>query len=369
MSIFKSLFKFFIYILSLLVLSMLIFEIVLRNSTNWLPLHSINYLSPTVVSEIAKKRAQINEEYTFDLNGERVSTSIYHYQPFQKRNLYPHFIVDENGFRNSIYYQEDVDTILLGSSIVLSQEAKKDLGDLYRQDGISALNLAMGGYTLQNSRDAYRKYVIDKNIDHKNVIINLFVGADIASTQSYPKEISVPTGVGKENLPWVINLLNGSIKSYKEQILENIRNIKNQHKISLPYSNIRINYLWWPPEPRDVDPDSVIQWGLLESTINQIINLANSANATVTLVVVPSPASVYAVKFYPEFTIWLDNHNMILDKLRKIFVNINIIDPNNEFAKAIEDEFLYVAESEAHLNTYGVKVLYDAIKSNIEILP
>jgi hypothetical protein len=75
------------------------------------------------------------------------------------------------------------------------------------------------------------------------------------------------------------------------------------------------------------------------------------------------------IKFYPEFTNWLDNHNMILDKLRKIFVNINIIDPNNEFAKAIEDEFLYVAESEAHLNTYGVEVLYDAIKSNIEILP
>ena len=54
----------------------------------------------------------------------------------------------------------------------------------------------MGGYAPQHYRDTYKKYVIDKNIKHKNVIINIFVGNDFSDASYYPWELEPPKPVG-----------------------------------------------------------------------------------------------------------------------------------------------------------------------------
>ena len=122
-------------------------ELIIHNAVNWLPEDMIMYLSPSAAEEIYKKRGQIQDEELLT----------FHYQPFQKMNLYPHIKIDENGYRNSINRQTKVDTVLLGDSIIFSKNSKVDLGDLFRKNGRSALNLAIAGYAPQHYRDAYQK--------------------------------------------------------------------------------------------------------------------------------------------------------------------------------------------------------------------
>ena len=331
-----------------LIITLLISEIVLRNSINWIPEDLIEYLSSSAISKVTKERGQIQED----------GTPIYHYKPFQKINWYPYIKIDESGYRNSIYKQNKVETVLLGDSIIFAKASENDLGDLFRKEGKSALNLGMGGYSPQHYRDVYKKYVIEKNVQHKNVIVSIFVGNDFDESVKYPWILSPPTAKGNQYFPWIINLMFGAVdlyrqgRYYKEEI---------KYKISLPYGEIGINYLWWPPVPSDE------RWSKVDSALNDIVKMASKANAKVSFVIIPSPASVYGVQVYPEFSLHLDRHNKIVDEFRKRFKNINIIDPNNKLAKKIEKKFLYTSESDAHFNTYGIEVFFDIINSELEL--
>ena len=95
----------------------------------------------------------------------------------------------------------------------------------------------------------------------------------------------------------------------------------------------------------------------------KIINMAKTANANVSFVIVPSPASVYGARFNPDFISDLNSHNDIVDDFKRKFKDVNIIDPTSKLATEIEKQFLYVADRDAHFNTFGTKVLYQIIKN------
>lgn len=325
--------------------SLLLSELIILNAKNWIPEDLIRYLSPNAVIKIYQERSQIQD----------ADLPIIHYRPFQKLNLYPYLKIDENGFRNSIYNQTEVDTVLLGDSLLFARRSKIDLGDLFRRDGKSALNFGMGGNAPQDYRDTYKKYVIGNNVQHKNVIVIFFPGNDFRDSRHYPRELSPPIAKGKWYFPWTINLIIGAIDISKGLVLEN--NLIKNHRISLPYKTIGANYLWWTPEPSDE------QWDLTEKALDEIINMAKTANANVSFVIVPSPASVYGARLHPDFISDLNSHNDIVDDFKRKFKDINIIDPTSKLATEIEKQFLYVADRDAHFNTFGTKVLYQIIKN------
>ena len=332
-------------------ITLLLSEIVVRNAINWIPADLIPYLSPQAALQVDKERGQIQDE----------GSSIYHYQPFQKMNWYPHLKIDENGYRNSVNRQAKVDTVLLGDSLIIARRSKVDLGDLFREKNRSVLNLSMGGYAPQHYLDTYKKYVIDKKIQHKNVIVSIFVGNDFSDSDRYPWDLSPTIGKGNPNYPWIINLISGVTDLFGVIGNYNIGIIESKHRISLPYKEIGIRYLWWTPIPSDN------QWNKVEESFGEILKMAKGANAKVSFVIIPSPSSVYGVKLHPDFSVYVDNHNKIVKEFRKRFKNINIIDINKELASEIEKEFLYVAESDAHFNTHGTKTFFNIILEKLDL--
>ena len=128
--------------------------------------------------------------------------------------------IDENGYRNSAINQTEVDIVILGDSITFAKDSKVEIGDLFREEGLSALNLGMSGYGPQYYRDVYKKYVIEKGIKHKNVIVNIFVGNDFSDAVRYPS-FKFPTSKGKAYYPWIINLM---IQNYIKIFLFSLEN-------------------------------------------------------------------------------------------------------------------------------------------------
>ncbi len=326
-------------------------EIIVRNSYNWIPENLIEYLSPGAQSKVIKERGQIQDD----------DTPIYHYQPFQKLNYYPHIKIDENGFRNSVFNQKEVDTILLGDSLIFARDSKNDLGDLFRSKGISSLNLSIGGYSPQHYRDTYKKYVFEKDIKHKNVIINIFVGNDFSDASRYPWKLEPTKSKGNKYFPWIINLIIGSVEIYGKSKYYYMDIVESIHRITLPYKEIGIRYLWWTPKPSEEE------WNKTESAIKEIVRMAGKANSKVTIVIIPSPASVYGLKLHKDFSPHVESHEKIVNRLRKTFNQINIIDINDRLAEEIEKKFLYSGESDAHFNSYGTEFFFNIIKSELNI--
>ena len=339
-----------VYFVYLVIVTLLGSEIVVRNAPNWIPDDLVGYLSQDAMLSVFNERGRIQDK----------EPPVYHYRPFQKLNWNPHIALDENGYRNSVPNQTEVDTVLLGDSIVFAQRSEIDLGDLFREKGLTALNLAMGGYSPQHYRDVYKKYVIDKDVKHYNVIVNIFVGNDFADSIRYPWDIT-PTGLGKSYYPWVVNLIIGAFDFSKADYVYNVKLKESKHQVSLPYKEIGIGYIWWTPKPSDS------QWNKTDEALNEILQLANQAGAKVSFVIVPSPASVYGVKLHPSFSPYVEYHNNIVNNFKTKYGNIDIVDPNSQLAVEIEKKFLYVADSDCHFNTYGTKVYFDIISNALNI--
>lgn len=336
------------YIFYVLIVVLVLSEMLVRSAINWIPDDLIGGLSQSAMIQVYNERGQVQEE----------DSPIYHYKPFQKMNWHPHINIDENGYRNSIYNQTEVDTILLGDSLIFAKKSEVDLGDLFRAKGKSALNLAIGGYAPQHYRDVYKKYVIDKNIQHKNVIVSIFVGNDFNDSTHYPWELS-PTAKGNQYYPWIVNLIIEAVSLYGTVKNYNIGITESKHRISLPYKEIGIRYLWWTPVP------SSKEWNNVDSALGDILEMADQVNAKVSFVIIPSPSSVYGLQLYPDFSVYVDKHNKIVNEFRKRFKNINVIDINNELSTEIKKRFLYTDESDAHFNTYGTKIFFKIISKKI----
>jgi hypothetical protein len=342
--------KIIVYLIYLVVITILLSEMVVRSAKNWIPAAFVEYLSPDAMLKVYNETGMVQDKNSY----------IYHHRPFQKLNWFPHVMIDENGFRNSIFNQTEVDTVLLGDSLIFAGDSKVDLGDIFREHGKSTLNLAMDGYAPQHYRDVYKKYVISKGIQHKNVIVNIFVGNDFNDSIRYPWNISLEAK-GKTYFPWTINLIIGAVDLYKNAKAYNIDIKESKHRISLPYKEIGIRYLWFTGDPDDN------QWNETEKVLDDILKLARQAGAKVSFVIIPSPASVYGIRLHDDFSLYVDSYNYIVNKFKSKYKNINIIDTNKQLAKEIEKKFLYIAESDCHFNTYGTRVFFDIINQTFKI--
>lgn len=335
--------KIFGFIFYLIISSMFIIEVTIRAFPALIPGHTIEYLSENAFSNLLKSRGRQQEE------GE----AIYRYRAYQRFLYNPEIIIDELGFRNSVFEQQKVDTVLLGDSIVFGKGSETDLGDLFRQDGISALNLSMSGYAPQHYRDVYKRFIIDRDIQHREVLVTLFVGNDFSDSMRYPWKLEGnPQGVAY--FPWVLNLIIGSIKNYPASRSYDKELKSSKNVVELPYKEIRTRYLWWPPEITEQQH----QFQRTLKALAEINELALSQNSRVSIVIMPSPASVYGYKHHTSFKRFYDRHKTIVALFKKNLPEATILDPTDFLAKAIEKEFLYIAESDCHFNSVGMKQYY-----------
>ena len=65
-----------IYFFYLLIITLIGSEIIIRNSSKWIPDELVEYLSPKALESIISDRGQIEDK----------NPPVYHYRPFQKLN-------------------------------------------------------------------------------------------------------------------------------------------------------------------------------------------------------------------------------------------------------------------------------------------
>jgi|TARA_B110000483_G_scaffold206247_1_gene250434 hypothetical protein len=337
------------YLIYLVLITFFLCESIVRTLPGTIPPDLINYLSQEAVNDVFNKRGFLQND----------KEGIYHYRPFQKLRYRSHINIDENGFRNSEYNQKNIDIVILGDSIVFARDSKKDLGDLFRIEGNSVLNLGMGGYAPQHYRDVYKKYVIDKKIPHNKVLVNIFVGNDFGDSKSYPWRLE-PKGSGNPNYPWLVNLFFGAFEIYDNSKVFKKKIDESKYRISLPYGEIGLLQLWWNGDPSNEE------WNKVNQALDDIVIMADKASAEVIFVIIPSPVSVYGVNLHSDFKHFVDYQNRIIKKFKNEFNNINIVDPTKDLALAINNKFLYTTEADCHFNEHGITVLHSIIKSNLK---
>ena len=162
--------KKFAYGCYLLIATFFLTEVVIRYFDHLIPSALAYHLSPSALTKLHNNHGQLQRE----------PNGFFHYRPQHKIPYHPWIVIDENGFRNSSSNQTSAEIILLGDSIIFSRDSRVDIGEHFRNNGKSAVNLGIEGYAPQHYRDVYRRMIIDKSIPHKYVLINVFVGNDFA---------------------------------------------------------------------------------------------------------------------------------------------------------------------------------------------
>ena len=95
------------------------------------------------------------------------------------------FSIDSNGYRNpeAPAPGSRLDVVLLGDSLMIAEAAAKDLGQLFRDDGATACNLGMGGYSPLHYTLAYEKFIAQQGITPRNVVITLCLANDLVDLE------------------------------------------------------------------------------------------------------------------------------------------------------------------------------------------
>ena len=281
-------------------------ETFLRLMPEAIPAGLLSYFPQQVAEKKAQARGHI-------MTGEGM---IYHYAP-ENRELknWPSLHLDECGYRNPSQKSEHFDVVLLGDSIVFALAAEKDLGQLFREAGSSCLNLAMGGYAPQHYRDAYQRYVIEKNIRHDVVLTFLFIGNDFSDAMRYEKvrrhhgdyrDYIYDSANYMACLPWVINMAR-ALPPHINSLMGGGLNggvVATGRSLRLPYKTIEVGeFLWWPPELHE----NSAEWECVRAALGGIIALAKTAGAHPVFFLVPSPATIYS-QFEPDFRVYDQRH-------------------------------------------------------------
>lgn len=342
----KKIIKMLIYPIIILLSIIIVFEFFTVPFSKYFHGDIISYLSLSKIKAINKTRGLVQDHDSY----------IYRFHKFEKRNFYPHLIIDENGFRNSVFNQKKVNTVLLGDSIFFARDSKLDIGDLFRKDGKSLINLGMGGYGPNHYLLVYKKFIVDKKIEHKNLIINLFPANDFKNTLEWPYGFELKSK-GNKNLPSLFNIIYGLYKTKNNALAYEKKIIESKNVIELPYKTLKINYLWWPDMPKEQ------AWYKTTNILKQIIFLAREQNVNIKLIVNPSAASVYGKDIYPKFSEYYKTQKKIYKMLKVEFEDKNVVvfDPTDFLSEKVKKKFIYVNQTDTHFNEEGIKTYYDLI--------
>jgi len=155
------------------VFGLLIVEAAIRLNPSLLPDELIPMLPKTARMEIAAQRGFFTADRTV---GEGM---LFHWKPGTEFADKPWMTIDKNGYRNASVPDGKTDVVLLGASVLAAGDVAVDLSARFKGAGISAYSLAMGSYGPFHYRDAYRRYITERNIKHRAVIVQVMTPYDL----------------------------------------------------------------------------------------------------------------------------------------------------------------------------------------------
>ncbi len=301
----------------------------------------------------------------------------------QERPLkkFPWVEIDEFGYRNPAVPEKKTDVVLFGDSVTFARHARKDIAELLRDRGIAAYSLAMGGNGPFHYRDTYRKYVIERNLDHKYVVVFLSLANDFGEAAKYAKvvrqggtyrdylgEMSTigPDWPDRQPL-WTVAIL-ARLPAFLRKRLTSVRGavssfFGDRFEVVLPYAT-------YPATPqllelRNVPKDGEL-WQAFSTAIDDIADSVDGTGARLVLVLMPNPALLYRnyVSGFEPFKRTLETRYRTIRRLiekRYASRGVMIVDVVELMAREIGKRNLAANPLDYHFNSAGWEVLSDVL--------
>jgi hypothetical protein len=299
-------------------------------------------------------------------------------RPLEK---FPWVEIDEYGYRNPAVPEKNADMVLFGDSVTFARHARKDIAQLLRDRGIAAYSLAMGGNGPFHYRDTYRKYVVERNLDHKYAVVFLSLANDFGEAAKYAKvvrqggtyrdylgEMSTIGVDWPDRQPlWTVAIL-ARLPAYMRKRLTSVRGalsrfLGERFEVILPYAT-------YPATPqllelRNITEDGEL-WRAFSAAIDDLSDSVDGAGARLVLVLMPSPALLYrnyVIGFEP-FKRTLDTRYRTIRRLieeRYASRGVMVVDVVEPMAREMGKRNLAANPLDYHFNSEGWVVLSDVL--------
>tara|TARA_B100000676_G_scaffold188392_1_gene185206 strand:+ start:5136 stop:6440 length:1305 start_codon:yes stop_codon:yes gene_type:complete len=353
-----------------LVLSCAGIELVLRVMADRLPVDLVQMLPPKSQIRLLEARGLFTQT---SLEGDGM---LYHWRPMQKVKNLPWIQVDENGYRNPQRIREAA-IVVLGDSVTIAQNSKRDLAALLRRQGYSSINLGFGGYGPLHYRDAYRRYVIETDIPHRHVVVNFCACNDVNDTQTYTRIVATG-GDWQDYLsktpnrtafpfsfspPWTISILFNLPYVVVQSIKD--RQAAGSGKIQISLARGKISATGWLFS--NVAGETLNRtWQPVRAALGDIVRMANSAKARVIFAYYPDMAQLYlpglplgsmerarAEQAYLQYSRRLSN-------LAREF-GADFVDYTPAIRRANDKVLSVESEGDYHPNQIGVEAMFESL--------
>ena len=282
--------------------------------------------------------------------------------------------IDSLGYRNPAPPGEKVDVVLLGASIMLTLDARRDLGDLVRDNGLSAYNLGMAGYGPFQSRDAYRRHIIEAGVAHKNLVIMVmaphsFFRAlqyrrlersggdfhDFLGAPNYPRN-PLPDAY----MPWVLSLAVRLPIYFAQEWKDREPADSAEVIIDLPYGTVATStkgFELWQWENA---------WPDFLRALEEIIDMAKSAGARPVIMLYPGlgiSVLPYVRGYEEERAAKARYFAGIVSRIRDFTTGRGgtFLDLTPRFQEAFGREPVTTSLRNYHPNTRGVEIIFEAL--------
>ena len=370
-----------LYVLYGVVFNLIFLEVLFRVFPALVPNQFLPLLQADVRSHVADQRGLFTNS---KFSGEGM---LYWFRPSSRPlKEHPWISVDGDGFRNPGVPKGETDVVFFGDSVVFARHAEKDFGGQLRDRGIDAYSLAMGGNGLYHYRDAYRKYVIERNLAHKRVVIFLSLQTDFYEAVKYTKVtqtggdyrdfLGVSTTIGPtwpDRQPSLVVAIAARLAALMRLNLSDFSvslsgSLGDTASVELPYGSYPVTpgFLEIP----DVTKDGEL-WRAFKAASADIIDDASGFGVHVTFVVLPGPALLYR-----NYVSGLNAHKVVLDRRYRNLVtllrndlepqDVRVIDLVDEMATAIGSEILAANPLDYHFNTRGWEVLTNRLAPQLD---
>jgi hypothetical protein len=299
----------------------IVVEIGLRSMASILPTPLVQYLPREDKIQITNERGIMNEEKLYS------DGLLFFFKPNISLSTTPWVKIDSHGYRNRVEVKDAVDVVFLGDSVTIANGAHKDFADRFRERGLTAFNLGMGGYGPYQYRDAYKKFVIGPGIQHRYLIVIVVGKNDFENSLRYARTMEnggdyqvylghradiVISFVNTRStyFPWVLSLLINTMPIIKD-VSTGRRSVADEGTVRLPYGDLPAtgNILRLDPIKEDD-----LKWLHFKKAMDGILAMARDKGVKTLVAYHPPPRIVFGPL--------LDNHEDFKKTLAKNHLNL-----------------------------------------------
>lgn len=353
-------------------------ELFLRLFPERLPTQYLFLLPADMRHRVALDRGALTDDI---LDGEGM---VMHYRPHQSHPSMPWLHIDDKGYRNPEPWPSSADMVLLGDSLAIGQAATRDLAQMARDDGKSALNLGFNGYAPQHLLATYQTHVLKPGLPHKYVVMTFCSANDLYDARRFADVeragkgwrdfLSGHTGWG--NWPdWIDYSYTLSALLKLPYMLRSTNTVTvGGASLAVTGTSVSVggkslsagqNFIYLA----DYGPDSD-EWRELESSYRQIIAGARQAGAKVIMVFMPNEGLLYGpYSDQPERSATVrKTRDTLVERMGKVFgaSDVTVLDPTDSLADAMSHDTIVAYDLDFHLNEAGYRIVYDLIAPWLE---